>query len=192
MSSIELVRGYFVERYRAPFFVPLAILLYFAGALALGASIAPWRSINGVAVAYALVLAFRIRDDIADREVDRQRHPGRITVAVDDVTPLASIVYWTLGFAAALVAVSPARLSGLLVLAATVLLVFGWYRWRDALRPSRVVNAAVVLLKYPAIAFLAAIAGTSAAPSRIPVVGLTAIYLVACIYERLHDRGVHT
>jgi 4-hydroxybenzoate polyprenyltransferase len=195
MSSIELVRGYFVERYRAAFFVPLAVLLYFAGTLTLGVTAPPWRSINGVVAAYALVLAFRIRDDLADRELDRTLHPRRITVAAGDLAPLTRIVYAALGLAALLVAASPARVAALSVLAALSLLLFAWYRLRESVRPSRFVNAAVVLLKYPAIAFVAAAAGTSAPIARNSiglVAGLTAIYIVACIYERLHDRGVHT
>lgn len=195
MSSIELVRGYFIERYRAAFFVPLSILLYFAGALTLGVMAAPWRSINGVVTAYALVLAFRIRDDLADREVDRKLHPGRITVAVDDLAPLRRIVYAALSLAVVLTAASPARAAALTVLAVVTLLLFGWYRLRESVRPSRLVNAAVVLLKYPAIAFVAAAAGSSELSARNApgvVAGLTAIYLVACIYERLHDRGVQT
>jgi 4-hydroxybenzoate polyprenyltransferase len=195
MSSIELVRGYFTERYRASFFVPLAILLYFAGALTLGVKSPPWRSINGVIAAYALVLAFRIRDDVADREVDRKLHPGRITVAVDNLAPLTRIVYVALSIAFVLVALSPDRYTALTSLATVTVLLFGWYRLRESLRPSRFANAAVVLLKYPAIAFVAGAAGTSAPTARNAlglVTGLTAIYLVACIYERLHDRGVHT
>ena len=194
MSSIELVRGYFVERYRTAFFVPLAVLLYFAGALTVGVTAPPWRSISGVVAAYALVLAFRIRDDLADREVDRKLHPGRITVAVEDLAPLERIVYGALSLAAVLVAAAPARVAALTALASITLLLFAWYRLRDAVQSSRLVNSAIVLLKYPAIAFVAAAAGTSAPTARSAagvIAGLTAIYLVACIYERLHDRGVH-
>jgi 4-hydroxybenzoate polyprenyltransferase len=195
MSSIELVRGYFTERYRATFFVPLAILLYFAGTLTIGVTAPPWRSINGIMAAYALVLAFRIRDDLADREVDRKLHPDRITVAVDDLAPLRRIIYASLSLAVVLVALSPGWFAALTVLAAVTLLLFGWYAMRESVRPGRLLNAAVVLLKYPGIAFVAAAAGTSAPAARSNtglVTGLTAIYLVACIYERLHDRGVHT
>jgi 4-hydroxybenzoate polyprenyltransferase len=162
--------------------------------LTLGVTAPPWRSINGVIAAYALVLAFRIRDDLADREVDRKLHPGRITVAVDDLAPLTRIVYGALSLAFVLVALSPARYAALTVLAAVTLLLFGWYRLREFVRPSPVVNSAVVLLKYPALAFIAAAAGSSAPTTRSTsslVGGLTAIYLVACIYERLHDRRVH-
>jgi hypothetical protein len=194
MSSAELIRSYFAERYRPGFFVPLAILLYATGAMALGTTTTVPRSIAGIAIAYGLVLVFRIADDLADRDADRQAHPTRITVVAGNLAPLRIVVNATTFLIAGAVAVSPARVVLLTALTSTLLLLGAWYFLRTRLGSWR--TAPVVLLKYPAIAFMAATMGaTSSSGGGVtarPVAGFAAIYLLACTYELLHDRGLRT
>ena len=194
MSSTDLIRAYFAERYRPAFFVPVAALLFATGAAALGTPLTPTGSVLGVAAAYALVLAFRIRDDLADVDVDRRAHPTRITVVASDLSPLRAMMSGATIVGAALVALSPARIAGLIALTAITVVAIIWYSLRA--RIGRRPNAPVILLKYPVIAFIAATAGaTTPAESSVavrPIAGFAAIYLIACLYEVFHDRGLHT
>jgi hypothetical protein len=196
MSSTELIRRYFTERYRSGFFVPLAVLLYGTGMLALGSSTTPVRSIAGIIVAYALVLFFRILDDNADRAGDRVRHPTRVTVLATDLKPLMGVAAIAAALAVGLVAPSPSRTTALIALAITAGVIGGWYSSRRSIAPGRRLNALVVLIKYPVIAFVAATAGATspvdASAFAGPTIGFSAIYLIACTYEVLHDRGLQT
>src|SRR6187455_980265 len=91
MSSSDLFRAYLTERFRPAFFIPLGVLLYLSGKLALGLTTTTAGKVVGAVVAYLLVLSFRIADDIADVPFDREQHPRRITVVTRDLSPLKAI-----------------------------------------------------------------------------------------------------
>jgi 4-hydroxybenzoate polyprenyltransferase len=192
MSSTDLIRAWMAERYRPAFFVPLAILLFMTGTLAVDGTPTVRRGIVGIAVAYSLVLLFRIWDDIADSEADRVAHPDRVLARTRDTTPLGSAIIFAALFPLLVLTFSAGKTVGVVTFATTASVLLVWYSVRVRIRAGRLANAHVILLKYPAIALIAAVAGSTTRPTSImtagPLTALLAIYLVACLYELLHDR----
>ena len=94
MSRTDLILVYLRERYPARRFAPLALLLGGIGILAspdlsqLSLEDAARAWARGTSLAYLLVLSFRVRDDLEDRDVDAVLHPERITVRAGRVSPL--------------------------------------------------------------------------------------------------------
>ena len=194
MSRAELARLYLRERYPARRFVPLALLLGGMGILAspelarvtLEDAARAWA--RGTSLAYLLVLSFRVWDDLQDREVDAVRHPERITVRADRVSPLRWLSWILIDIAGLLVMLGPQRMERLLVLVALGVALMLWYLVRDAAGRTPIAAAVVVLTKYPVIAYLAAPAVLwedggllRAAPF------LLALYLFLCVHEVLDD-----
>ena len=194
MSSADVVRAYMRERYPARRFAPLALLL---GAIGLVAApdfaqftleLAAREWARGSAFAYLLVLAFRVLDDLEDRDVDAERHPERITVRVARVWPLRWLSWTALGLGAVLVILGPQRIERLVTLVALCLVLSLWYLVRDVVGRTPIADGLVVLAKYPVIAYLAAPAVLwyegeflRAAPL------LFALYLILCVHEVLDD-----
>jgi hypothetical protein len=197
VSTIELVTAYLRERYPVPVFVPLAIFVHLAGAIAAN----PFTGfgirslIAGITTAWLLVLAFRIGDDLADRETDRLRTPNRITARDTRTAPFvalaacavmaAVLVQWTNGH-------TFARIT---LLGVTASMLGVWYS-TSFRRRAPLCNAHVVLLKYPLIA-LATVPAPALATAPGPALdagsvvsslaALGALYLGLCLYETLHD-----
>ena len=94
MSPLDIVRRYMIERYPARRFVVLALLLSGSGILAVPAAQradvteAFGSAIRGALVAWLIVLALRVWDDIEDRGHDALAHPDRITVRPEAAAPL--------------------------------------------------------------------------------------------------------
>src|SRR5262245_54182614 len=81
--SNNLALAYLAERYRLVVFGPLAVVLALAGALAMAPGTVAPPSVSLIAsflIAFLLVLAFRIWDDLEDLGRDVIEHPDRITV----------------------------------------------------------------------------------------------------------------
>jgi 4-hydroxybenzoate polyprenyltransferase len=192
MSSTDLVRAWMAERYRPAFFVPLAVLLYVTGTLAVDGTPTVGRGIVGIAVAYSLVLLFRIWDDLADSEADRIAHPDRVLARTRDTTPLGSAMTLATLFPLLVLTFSAGKTVGVVAFATIASILLIWYSVRKRIGAGRLANAHVVLLKYPTIALIAAAAGSTTRPSAVmsarALVSLIAIYLVACLYEVMHDR----
>jgi hypothetical protein len=192
MSSTELVVRYLAERSRPRVLGPLALLLATAGLLIApsGASVAPY--ILSSAQALLLVLAFRVWDDLADRERDATEHPERIMVSTRQTTPFIA-----LGMALAVAAIEPIvfatdvqRRTTALFVAAVCLAI--WYRARRSALAS-LLGEHVVLIKYPAVAFAVA-PGAVSFDTRtavlLAVATLASLYLVLCIYESFDDPAL--
>jgi hypothetical protein len=170
------------------------------------------------AQAFLLVLAFRVWDDLADRERDAAEHPGRVMVASGRVGPFVVLgVILAVGALVpiALAADAPRRIAAL-VLAVGGLAI--WYRVRpaslsssanvanslssSASPPLRIrtgsasggsvaagsLSGHVVLIKYPAIAF--AIAPSVPFLDTRTATTLASLYLVLCIYESFDDPAL--
>ncbi|HUQ48968.1 MAG TPA: hypothetical protein VM053_12110 [Gemmatimonadaceae bacterium] len=194
MSRLDIIRRYMIERYPARRFVVLAILLSGTGILAapvahradlVGMFASP---IRGALIAYLIVLAFRVWDDLEDRNHDVVAHPDRITVSPEATAPLRKLALMSGGAATTLFAFGVEPLYRLLICALLVIALAVWYRTRRSLSPSPVFAAHIVLAKYPVIAYLVA-PGTLADGSRVAVATpvFIAIYLLLCIHEALDD-----
>ena len=105
--------------------------------------------------ALLLMLAFRVWDDLEDRSRDAREHPSRVTVVADSVAPLIAfaLVLGTLGASVGGSSVRT-RISRLAAVGIAVAVLAAWYRARPV-SARAVVNAHVVLLKYPLLAFAA-------------------------------------
>lgn len=194
MSRPDIIRRYMVERYPARRFVALALFVSGSGFLAVpsplhGTSAATFGSaIRSALVAYMIVLALRVWDDLEDRAHDGFAHPDRITVLPEATAPLRYLSLVSGGIAIALVAMGVEPMNRLIICAVLGIALAVWYRVRASLSPSRVFAAHVVLAKYPVIAYLAApeaLRTGSALALAAPI--FIAMYLLLCIHEALDD-----
>jgi hypothetical protein len=177
------------RRFPARVFLPLAAGLCLAGA-ALGGAAGPAGALAGRFVLVVLLLfAFRLWDDLADVRHDRLAYPERLPGRAPSLAPYWLVLATALLAAGALTAWQTAdRLAVFLGLVA------GFAAWYGRLRrfcPSAVVAYHVVLIKYPAFAYLAGDAAGANAVTH-PAGILAAVYLALCVYEVLHDRRLRT
>jgi hypothetical protein len=188
MSSTELLRAYWSERYPALVYVPLAALIVAAGTVAAGAAITPMVAAESIGLAFALVLLFRVWDDIADREEDRIRAPQRVVARAASVAPLLGLMA-ALACASVALLVIRARFTDLVLFIAMAAGLAVWYATRARLGAGPLVNAHVLLLKYPLIALIATPAATQLqlAPT---ITALSALYLGLCVRELLDDSRI--
>jgi 4-hydroxybenzoate polyprenyltransferase len=185
MSSRELIVRYVRERARLSVFVPLALVMAAMGGWT-GGRVGGWTGTAGYALtaltALALVLAFRVWDDLEDRSRDAREHPSRVTVVADSVAPLVVVAFMLATLGLLLVVLGPRAGSRLGAVAIAVAVLGAWYRVRPA-STRAVVNAHVVLLKYPLLAF-------AATPASPPAGALVSLYLVLCAYEIVDDPAL--
>jgi 4-hydroxybenzoate polyprenyltransferase len=138
-------------------------------------------TISGVAAAFGLVIAFRMWDDVMDRERDRSRHPERVVVRAASTTPLIAAAVTVAIGAAILVGVARGLASvGLLAAYSSVLAAS--YATRG---PRSAVREWILLLKYGV--FTLALIGLPAALTPRALLSAGAAFAAACIYEWLHD-----
>src|SRR5215831_9104000 len=97
MSSSELIARYVRERARPSVFVPLAVVIAAVGRWT-GGRVDGWTGrgtmiefVVAAITAFVSMLAFRVWDDLEDRQRDRHTHPTRATVVADSVVPLVSL-----------------------------------------------------------------------------------------------------
>ncbi len=163
------------------------MLLFTVGCVATGVMPAPEMALAGVVTAWLLVLAFRVIDDLIDRDHDRgYRHPDRVTVRANRLAPFLGLAIGAFLLVCALTTVLgafPARAEWCIGLTG---LLAGWSWLRPRTRAGSLVHAHVILAKYPLIAVIA-----SPDPAHLlfadAVPALGALYLGFCLYEALDD-----
>lgn len=193
METVELFNAseraslyrYFSTRFKWPVVIALPSLL---AILALSAT-QQW-SLASFSVTFllalALVVSFRLADDLADRQRDQSRHPDR---ELCKTAYLPS--YWNtlviLLCIAALVVSCTRGLVALAILATAIAVVAIWYKVREALQASAILNYHLVLTKY--IAFEWILIDASALPTSTNGwwYALTA-YGTLLLWEVLHDE----
>ena len=178
---MRTIAVYFRERFPLAVFGPVFLLLA-AAAFWSVASATALRLAVTVVLGIALVVQFRLWDDLEDRIRDRAAHPTRVLVNAPGA-PFRILLVVLTATAIALSASQPAALASALALNAA-----GWcaYRlvrrrlsphgWRFGLLP----------LKYPGFVVVMAMFLGDVAPVRLAVVAATT-YLCASGYELLHD-----
>ncbi|WP_435105897.1 hypothetical protein [Arhodomonas sp. AD133] len=178
----ELGRTYLRERYPVALFLPLAVTVAACG-ITLTPSAGPTVMVLMAAAAWLLLLTLRLLDDLADREVDRETAPDRITVRVWDSRPWLAMAALSLGGAGVLLT-AVHGIAGALPAVATMLALALWYAARRWVPGHRRFNALVVMAKYPLVAM--AVAGTvPTAPA--PLAVFATLYGCALTFEFTHD-----
>lgn len=183
-SWSEAARGYLRTRFPARLFLPCAGFLLLAG-YASGRPLSPGQAVPDLVLSLALLLQFRIMDDLADLERDRTTHPERVLVRSLSLVPFHVMLGGSALAGAALVSARPERWRGLAFLAALDVAAWLWYRLRPR-RCSRVLGYHVVLAKYPAFVWL--LGGCRGDLGLL--LACCAVYLTFLIYEPLHDRSL--
>lgn len=181
MSAIELVKRYLAQRARLSVFVPLSLLLAAASRVFRVEGFGTFADFGvSAGAALALVLAFRVWDDLEDRERDVVDHPDRVMTSAPSSTPFELLSGVLMLIAAALIATTRPIVLPLEAIMTASIVLYIWYRVRGDARSNF-----VVLLKYPAIAVAVAPAGAPPSP-----IALALVYLVVCAFEIFDDRAL--
>lgn len=188
MSWSKMLGRYLYSRFPATQFVPLAVFVATAGlAPAPPEPLARW--IMAVMLSFMLILQFRLWDDIADRERDRLKQPERVLCRTSDIKPFliaATILPLINGILLAWYQGHINWIPAYLLLCASLL---AWYRLRPSSASPGLLNSALVLLKYPFIAWLVS---TAAEDPVMPLIFscLFSVYLIFIIFEILDDPAL--
>lgn len=188
MRALSAVAAYLRQRARLRLFIPLSIVLALAGC----SFAAPWRaSLRDAALAaleaLSLVLAFRIWDDIEDRETDRVRQPERVLSFVSTTAPIQLI-----GFALALAALvplttSPFALRRLIAIGLAIGILAVWYGARSTVQRRPLLGEHVLAIKYPLIAYAVAPSLPADAVTPRSSAILLTVYAIVCVYAYADD-----
>ena len=135
-----------------------------------------------VLLALALVIAFRIADDLFDRERDRLRHPDRVVVRATSTGSLRA-AGCILAFGAMVALHGTRGHDSALLLWGYMTVLAAAYRLRGSARGASVER--FLLLKYGV--FTLALIGLPDAFSARGLLSATAAFLAACVYEWWHD-----
>jgi 4-hydroxybenzoate polyprenyltransferase len=176
---MTLLLAYARERLTASRLVPAVLLLILATIAGRGWDGGEAFAIE-IAAAFALVVTFRIWDDLADRERDRGSHPTRVTVTATSIVPLqvagiaaGAAAVLLLGVFQGWISVAFVTFYGA-VLAAS----YAGRRGRSA------THERILLLKYGVFAL--ALIGLPDASAR-GLLAAAAAFVAACVYEWWHD-----
>ena len=171
--------AYLAERVPLRLFAPVAAVLAFAGNDATWPGLGPF--LSDAALAFLLLVQFRIWDDVADRGRDALTHPGRVLVRMTSIAP---VVYTCVAAAAANTMWVAARSGAglpLVTFAGLNAVLAAWYVHRG---PRSAAGDHLLLAKYPS--FVLIVAGGLDHPPRL-LLTMAAVYLGACVYEAVHD-----
>jgi 4-hydroxybenzoate polyprenyltransferase len=187
MSSRELILAYLKERARLRLFVPLSILLALAGRLMVPASSSIGMLALAAGQAFVLMLAFRIWDDLADRDADRVRHPARVTVTTRNVAPLYALGIALMAAAALSLVAEPSAPRRLAALSIATAVLLAWYALRSRGRRHHALGEHVLAVKYPLFAYAVAPELPSDVGTTRAAGILVALYVLICVYEYTDD-----
>jgi hypothetical protein len=187
MSPLELVVAYLRQRARLRVLVPLSVLMGLTGDLFAAPFSATLSAPVASLQALGLVLAFRVWDDLEDREADRVRHPDRVLVSAPTAIPL-----YVLGGALSLLSIAPLvasefalrRLAAIGIAAALLSI---WYGARSADRSRHTLGEHILACKYPLIAYAVAPDFPAAVVTPRVTILLVVLYLLICVYEYADD-----
>jgi 4-hydroxybenzoate polyprenyltransferase len=177
---MTLLLAYARERLTPARLAPAVLLVVFSTLAGRGWSGATAVVVDAV-VALALVAAFRVWDDLVDRERDSVKHPHRVAVTASSITPLW-IAAGALGVAAAMMlglAHGTASVVLLVVYAGVLAASYARHGSRTA------AHDRILLLKYGV--FTLVLIGLPAATSVRGLMAAAAAFAIACVYEWRHD-----
>jgi 4-hydroxybenzoate polyprenyltransferase len=161
--------------------VLLAVSLVVVAVLAGGGWPGGFAFVTDLALALALVMTFRIWDDLMDRERDRMKHPDRVVVRASSIAPLR-FASWILGTAALIVLARSRTTASAGLLVGYMAVLAAVYATRG---PRSAASDRILLLKYGVFTL-----GLIDMPDALTARGLlaaAAAFVVACAYEWWHD-----
>jgi hypothetical protein len=177
--------AYFQERFPPAVFGPVCLLLP-AAAFWSVANATAGRLAVALLLGIALVVQFRLWDDLEDQDRDRVTHPTRVLVNTA-AEPYRILLLVLTAAAITLSAAHTTALAATLALNAACWCAYRLVRrrlspngWRFGLLP----------LKYPGFVFVIAVFLGDVIPVRLAAVAATA-YVCATGYELLHDSPAH-
>jgi 4-hydroxybenzoate polyprenyltransferase len=138
-------------------------------------------SVSDTAAAFGLVIAFRIWDDVMDRDRDRATHPERVAVRAASTTPLTSAAA-AVALAAVILIGAAHGLASVGFLAVYSAVLAASYATRGA---RSAIREWILLLKYGV--FTLVLIGLPAALTPRALLSAAAAFAAACVYEWLHD-----
>ena len=178
---MKTMAAYFGERFPLAVFVPVFVLLTVA-AFWSAANATGLRLAAALLLGIALVVQFRLWDDLEDRDGDRTTHPTRVLVNAR-TKPFRILLLVLTASAIALSAGQQAALLATLALNAA-----GWCAYRMARRRISLNGwrFGLLPLKYPGFVTVMALSLGEVIPFRLAVAAATT-YVCASGYELLHD-----
>jgi hypothetical protein len=126
----------------------------------------------------AMLVQFRLLDDLADRAYDRAHAPDRVLARASDLRAFVMLLGGSIGAVALALAVLAGWVRALAYLAFFGC-ALGWYAALPSLGPRRTLRSSGVLLKYPVFVLLLATTPTS--PRALAVA--LALYMVLALHE---------
>ena len=188
MSALELIVGYLRQRARLRLFVPLSIVLALMARWIVPASSVPIGAIATAALqALALTVAFRVWDDIEDRDIDRVRDPARVTVTASSTLPLTSLGLTLSSAAVASLMAEPFALRRLAAVSIATAILSVWYGVRPGDGSRHALGEHILAVKYPLFAYAIAPELPSDVVTIRATVIFAALYVLICIYEYADD-----
>jgi 4-hydroxybenzoate polyprenyltransferase len=188
MSAPELLVAYLRQRIRVRAFVPLALLLAIASWwLVPSAAFQSATFFESATQAFVLILAFRVWDDLEDRNADRARHPERVMALSGRTAPFIALVASLIVVGVMWLLQSPEPLLRVVAIAIAACGLSIWYATRRLEKWNRVAGGHIVLAKYPLIAYAVAPTLPPASMLARTVLILGGLYVLICIYEYVDD-----
>ncbi len=185
-SWIEKPRQYLKTRFPARLFVPCAAFLTTA-ALAGGRAVRPADMLLALVLALALLLQFRLLDDLSDVTHDRSVHPERVLSRAGSLVPFFVLLCFSIPVTGALIAVQPGPRHRLVLFLSLNAAAFLWHFVLRDMLSGQVLRGHIVTIKYPLFVFF--LSGDSWNRRHL-FLAMAAVYLCFSIYEALHDRNL--
>jgi hypothetical protein len=180
----SLVRSWIAERIPPAVFVPAVAALWLCARWAADQSALNGAGALSLALLTALVLQFRLWDDLEDAGRDRLVHPARVLAQATAGVFRRLLGIWSAAVLALAAASTPAVFAGVVALDVWFLVAYRVVRPRV---PDAVWRFPLLLAKYPAFVCLTALAMAPSRGGRLIVASLAAI-AGACVYEAVHDH----
>jgi hypothetical protein len=136
---------------------------------------------SDVAAAFGLVIAFRVWDDLMDRDRDRSSHPERVSSRASSLTPLI-VAAMAVAIGAVMLVSATRGVASVSILAIYTAVLAVSYATRGA---RTAIREWILLLKYGV--FTLALIGLPAALTPRALLSAAAAFAAACIYEWMHD-----
>lgn len=188
MCWSKVLGSYLYTRFPATRFIPLAVFLAAAGlAASPPAHISHW--LLAATLALTLTLQFRLWDDIADRDHDRETHPRRVLCHTRNIKPFINAAAALFVLNGALLAWHHAHSPKPIAYLVLCTCLFAWYRLRPIASQAGLLNSQLVLLKYPVIAWLIGVPATDTDLALL-LSCLFSVYLIFIIFELLDDHSL--
>ena len=188
MSALELIVAYLRERARFRLFIPLSMLLALAGRWMVATSSTSMSALGIAAVqALGLILAFRIWDDLEDRDADRARHSTRVIATARRTAPFYALGFVLFCGAVLSLVAEPFALRRVAALSIATGILSVWYGVRPPDESHHALAEHVLALKYPFFAYAIAPEIPSDVLTLRAAIILGALYVLICVYEYADD-----